>query len=75
LVNLKKEVTIYIVLFIISSLVFHNSIWFSHPLEHISALSSQGMPYHPFLYTFLIYFALGIIRLVFALIKKIFKRG
>lgn len=74
MVNLKKEITIYVVLFIISSLVFHNSIWFSHPIAHISALFSHGMPYHPFLYAFLIYLVLGIIRLVFTLIKKIFKR-
>jgi hypothetical protein len=33
------------------------------------------MPYHPFLYTFLIYLVFGIIRLVIKLIKKLFNRG
>ncbi|WP_421715796.1 hypothetical protein [Arcobacter arenosus] len=75
LINFKKEITIYIVLFIISSLLVHNSIWFSHPIEHINALFSHGMPYHPFLYTFLIYLVFGIIRLVIKLIKKLFNRG
>ena len=75
LMSLKKEISIYFGLFIISSLVVHNSVWFSHPIEHINALSSQGMPYHPFLYTLIIYLALGFIRLVIKLIKKIFNRG
>lgn len=73
LINIKKEIVIYLSLFVLLSLAVHNSVWFSHPIEHISGLFSHGMPYHPFLYTFIAYIIIVILRVFVSLIKKLFK--
>lgn len=72
--SLKKEITIFIVLFIVSTLVVHNSVWFTSPIEHVNSLFSHPMPYHPLLYVLLIYIVLLVLRGIIALVKKVFSR-
>lgn len=71
MINLKKESIIFLVLFILTSFVFHYASWLSHPVEHMNALFSHAMPYHPLLYVFLIYLLIAILRGFILLIKKI----
>ena len=74
MIKLKKELLIFLVLFVISSLIFHWSSWMSNPLSHLEALFSSPMPYHPLLYVFLIYIVILIFRMIIALIKKLLSR-
>lgn len=74
MINLKKEVVIFIVLFIISSVVIHLSSWISNPLVHFEELFSHMMPYHPLLYVFLIYIGIVILRIVLSFLIKLFKK-
>jgi len=53
----------------------HFSIWLDHPLEHIKSLPTSSMGWwHPFLFTFLVYAFIGVIRLLDLLFKKITKK-
>lgn len=74
MVNIKKELIVFLVLFIIASLTVHMSEWFSIPLDHMSALSSHPMPYHPILYVLIIYILVSLLRGVFTLLSKLLKR-
>jgi len=72
--NLKKELLIFVVLFVISSLVVHMTSFIETPIEQLKALFSHAMPYHPFLYVFLIYIVIAIIRFAINLLKKLFSK-
>lgn len=72
--NIKKELAIFLILFIVSSGLYHYISWKTNPLEHFQALFSHPMPYHPFLYVFIIYLGIAIFRIIFNLLKKLFSR-
>jgi uncharacterized membrane protein YhdT len=72
--NVKKELVIFSILFVISSGLYHFLSWKTNPIEHFQALFYHSMPYHPFLYVFIIYVLIVIIRIVINLIKKLFRR-
>jgi len=69
--RLKKEFIIFFTIFIIASLLVHYSAWISDPIGQIKALQYSAMPYHPILYTAILYILVGVIRGFFLLIKKI----
>lgn len=70
----KKEVGVFLILFLVLALLIHMDQWLIHPLEHLHRLATHEMPYHPLLYTTIVYLFLGIIRLVFNAFAKLFKR-
>lgn len=74
MISIKKEITIFIVLFILSSLIIHYSSWFINPLEHINSLRTHPLSIHPLLYVFFIYILLAVFRVIVVFVKKIFKR-
>lgn len=72
---MKKELLIFVGLFLFLAIGMHFKQWTSHPIEHLMSLphgGAFGIPgiIHPFVFTFLVYF---IVRLPF-LIKKLFKK-
>lgn len=71
---MKKEVIVFIALFVLLALGMHITQWISHPVEHLEQLASAKMPYHPLLYTGVIYVAIGIIRLIITGIRYFWKR-
>ena len=70
--NIKKELIIFLILLIVSSGLYHFLSWTTSPIEHFQALFHHSMPYHPFLYVFIIYIGIAIVRIVINLIKKLF---
>jgi len=74
LISIKKELCIFVVLFMVTSLAVHYSEWFTNPLVHIDNLFSHPMPLHPFLYVFLVYIVVAVLRGVFILLKKLFRK-
>ncbi|WP_333804199.1 hypothetical protein [Sulfurospirillum sp.] len=48
--------------------------WLTHPLEHLNNLSANKMPYHPLLYTTIVYIFTGLIRAVLSAIIKLFRK-
>ncbi len=71
---IKKELSIFLGLFIFLALGMHMNQWLSHPFEHLSHLSTHKMPYHPLLYTFLLYAFIGVFRALIRFFKKLFTR-
>jgi len=70
----KKEIKIYLLLFILLSVAMHFSAWTDHPITHIQALkeSSLGL-FHPFVISFLVYLLILIVRLVWGWLKRVFQ--
>jgi len=74
--NLKREVLIFLALFIILALVVHVDAWISHPLEHLAALPSSDFgPLHPLFFSFGAYLALLIVRLFARMVRRILSKG
>ena len=71
---LKKEFFIFILIFIVLSLGMHMNQWLTHPIEHLMHLSTQKMPYHPLLYTTIVYLFLGLLRLIISAFMKLFRK-
>lgn len=72
---MKKELIIYIGIFLFLAIGMHFNEWLSHPVEHLMALPSGGafgVPgiAHPFVFTFIVYF---IVR-VPALLMRVFSK-
>lgn len=72
---LKKELLIFSILFLFLALGMHMNQWVNHPLEHLRQLATHKMPYHPLLYTFLLYIVVGILRGFWLIVKKIFSKS
>ena len=66
---MKKELYIYIGIFLFLTIGMHFKQWMDHPVDHLLALphaSSYGLGWeHPFVYTFIIYIIIFIVRLPF----------
>lgn len=72
----KRELLIFVGLFLVLALGMHHQAWLSHPLVQIRELQGSPLgPWHPLYLTALAYLLLWIVRLVFRGIAKIFKRG
>ena len=56
---MKKELTIFIGLFLFLAIGMHFKEWISHPIEHILALPTAGAygigAFHPLVFTTLLY--------------------
>lgn len=66
---MKKELGIFIFLFIFLSLGMHFKQWLDHPIEHLMSIQAGGafgIPgfAHPFVFTFLAYLVVGIPRVL-----------
>jgi hypothetical protein len=72
--HLVREVVYFVILFGVLALGMHMDRWLSTPLAHWEGLSYHVMPWHPLVYTFGIYLALGAIRVVFHLATLPFRR-
>ena len=73
---MKKEIIIFISIFLFLAIGMHFNQWLSHPIEHLMALPSGGafgVPgiIHPFVFTFIVYI---ILRLPVFIIKLLSKR-
>ncbi|MEA1983579.1 MAG: hypothetical protein U9N39_08535 [Campylobacterota bacterium] len=70
---LKKELLIFLSLFIVLAIGMHYHAWMYDPLEHIFALPSSSLGvFHPLYLTFGLYIFIGFIRLIVAFIKRVF---
>jgi hypothetical protein len=76
MIRWKKELAIFAGIFLFLALGMHFKEWMSHPLHQIEALPESPLgPWHPLYITFLVYLVVLVLRLVFAGIRKIFKKG
>ena len=71
---MKKELTIFIGIFLFLAIGMHFKEWLSHPIDHAMALPSAGAyglgAFHPLIITFAIYTFLALIRGIAKLFTK-----
>ena len=71
---MKKELMIFLGIFLFLAIGMHFKEWMSHPIDHIMALPDAGAfglgPFHPLIITAFIYLVL----LLFRGIAKLFNR-
>ena len=72
---MKKELTIFIGLFLFLAIGMHFGEWTTHPIEHIIALPNAGAyglgAFHPLIFTALLYIVISLFRAII----KFFRRG
>ncbi|MBE0496954.1 MAG: hypothetical protein IBX45_11115 [Campylobacterales bacterium] len=73
--HILREVVFFFGLFGILALGMHMDRWLSAPLTHLANLGSHTMPWHPIVYTFVLYAVLVIIRFVLSLAVRPFRRA
>jgi uncharacterized membrane protein len=70
----KKELIIFGIVFLISTLGMHHKEWFSHPVEHLMHLPNAGAygvgAIHPIIFTLVIYLLVWIPRGIVRLFRK-----
>ena len=63
---MKKEIIIFIAIFLFLALGMHYKEWLSHPIDHITALPKAGAYgigwIHPLVFTLVIYLFFGVLR-------------
>ncbi|TQV62483.1 MAG: hypothetical protein FNT15_06755 [Sulfurovum sp.] len=73
---MKKQLMIFVFIFLLLSLGVHSDKWFSMPLEHISQLPSStgyGMgAFHPIGFTILAFALFSFFAFIFKKVKNIF---
>ena len=71
---MKKEISIFIGIFLLLATGMHFKEWLSHPVDHIVSLPTAGAygigPLHPLVFTLIVY----IIVLIFRGLVNLFKR-
>jgi len=71
---MKKELTIFIGLFLFLAIGMHFKEWTSHPIEHLMALPSAGAygigAFHPLVFTVALYVVFVLLRSVVRLFTK-----
>ncbi|MGB5964712.1 MAG: hypothetical protein WBF77_11395 [Sulfurimonadaceae bacterium] len=71
----KRELLIYLGIFIFLAAGMHHKAWLTHPLVHIQSLPESDFGiFHPLFFTLGAYLFVAIIRVVFALFARLFQR-
>ncbi len=70
---LFKEILIYAVLFVLAALLVHPDL-LSAPGGRLNAMGEKGNYFHPFVYVFLLYLLVALMRGVASLMLKLFRR-
>jgi len=71
---MKKELGIFIGLFLFLAIGMHFKEWIDHPVEHIMALPSAGAygigAIHPLVFTLIVYIPFVIVRKIIGLFRR-----
>jgi len=70
---IKREVIIYIVMLLVLTIVMHNDL-LTNPSSRFEIMYEKGNYSHPFVYTFVIYSILFIIRKILDFIIGLFEK-
>lgn len=71
---MKKELIVFLALFLFLAIGMHFKEWTSHPIEHILALPHAGAygigAIHPLVFTLILYVVVWIPRFILGLLNK-----
>ncbi|CAA6813359.1 MAG: Unknown protein [uncultured Sulfurovum sp.] len=71
--EIKKELFIYFLIFFVFTLIMHSDI-LTNPLSRIDMMTAKENYSHPFVYSFVLYFILFIIRKFVGFIIGLFEK-
>ncbi len=76
---MKKELYIFIGIFLFLAIGMHFKEWLSHPVEHIEMLPTAGAYgigwMHPLVFTVALYLVVGLLRFIIKGLKSVFKKS
>ncbi len=76
---MKKELYIFIGIFLFLAIGMHFKEWMSHPVEHLEMLPVSGAYgigwMHPLVFSAALYLFIGVARLISSGVEKIFKKS
>lgn len=73
--KIKKELIIFIVLFVLLSFGMHYKEFLEYPLGHIQNLPNSALGiFHPLYLTFILYLIMLLIRFIFLFMIKLIRR-
>ncbi len=71
---MKKEMTLFIGIFLFLAIGMHFKEWLDHPIEHITALPHAGAfgfgAFHPLIFTLIVYIVFIVLRAFIRLFTK-----
>ncbi len=71
---MKKELSIFIGIFLFLAIGMHFKEWLSHPIDHVIALPTAGAygigAFHPLIFTLIVYIIISIFRVIFSFFKR-----
>ena len=71
---LKRELKVFLIVFVVAAFGMHHKEFISYPIEHIAHLPTAGAygigMFHPLVFGFVIYLTVWIPRLIFGMFKK-----
>lgn len=71
---MKKELLIFVGMFLFLAIGMHFAEWTSHPVEHMMALPAAGAygfgAAHPLIFTVMLYVVVGFFRLIVKLFRR-----
>jgi len=70
---IKKEILIYLATLLILALIMHIDL-LSDPFSRLSSMQEKGNYFHPFLYSFIIYAVILILRKIIDFIMGLFEK-
>jgi hypothetical protein len=71
---MKKELSIFIGIFLFLAIGMHFKEWLSHPIDHVIALPTAGAygfgAFHPLIFTLIVYFIIVIFRVILSFFNR-----
>jgi len=68
---LVREILIFSTLAVILALLMHPDL-LENPVHRFNSIVERGTIFHPLFYTFLVYTIIGVLRLLFSFLKRLF---
>ncbi len=71
---MKKELSVFIGIFLFLAIGMHFKEWLSHPIDHVIALPTAGAygigAFHPLIFTLIVYIIISIFRVIFSFFER-----
>jgi len=71
---MKKELSVFIGIFLFLAIGMHFKEWLSHPVDHVTSLPTAGAygigAFHPLVFTLIAYIIVLIFRVIFSFFKR-----
>ncbi len=71
---MKKELSVFIGIFLFLAIGMHFKEWLSHPIDHVIALPTAGAygigAFHPLIFTLIVYLIIVIFRVILSFFNR-----